>query len=508
MCNSAVTRQLLLSLIILPVVFASPCMPVTANDRPNIILCMGDDHGWDETGYNGHPHLKTPVLDEMAAAGLRLDRFYSAHPSCSPTRGSVLTGRHPNRYGTFAPNWSIRPEEITIANVAGKAGYTCGHFGKWHVGTVKAGSPTNPGAMGFDQWLSHDNFFEMNPHLSRNGQPPEVFEGESSEIIVDETIRFIGKAKEEGKPFLAVVWFGSPHEPYSGLEKDLALYDELPKQYNDRTVRLTSMKTGKPVTRPLGDVLRERYAEITAMDRAIGKLREYLDEEALRENTILWYCGDNGSPSGASVTTPLRGQKGQMYEGGIRVPGIIEWPEKLSKPRVSDVNTVTSDMLPTICELVGQPLPDRPLDGISLKRLIEGKMTSRPSPICFWAYDVGRESKDELEPYIDPKLQEGTTPLVKFMAGRRTRNFRNFHHPEITENDFTGPRVILDNRFKLVIHDRSGRGSKTELFNLREDPAEENNLILSKTKIAEKLKAKLRTWQQSVLQSLTGADYR
>ena len=102
----------------------------TAAERPNIILLMGDDHGWDETGYNGHPHLRTPVLDEMAATGLRLDRFYSAHPSCSPTRGSVLTGRHPNRYGTFSPGYSIRPEEVTIAHLLSKAGYFCGHFGK------------------------------------------------------------------------------------------------------------------------------------------------------------------------------------------------------------------------------------------------------------------------------------------------------------------------------------------------------------------------------------------
>ena len=88
-----------------------------AQDRPNIILLMGDDHGWEETGYNGHPYLRTPVLDDMAASGLRFDRFYAAHPTCSPTRGSVLTGRHPNRYGTFAPNWSIRPDEITIADL-------------------------------------------------------------------------------------------------------------------------------------------------------------------------------------------------------------------------------------------------------------------------------------------------------------------------------------------------------------------------------------------------------
>jgi arylsulfatase A-like enzyme len=205
----------------------TPTVAEMAAERPNIVLLMGDDHAWDEVAYNGHPHLKTPVLDEMATQGLRLDRFYSAHPSCSPTRGSVITGRHPNRYGTFAPNWSIRPEEISIAQVLKKAGYACGHFGKWHLGPVKAESPTNPGAMGFDQWLSHDNFFEINPTLSRNGGPPEKFHGESSQIIVDETIRFINKAKEKKQPFFAVVWFGSPHEPYSGLADDLSLYDNM-----------------------------------------------------------------------------------------------------------------------------------------------------------------------------------------------------------------------------------------------------------------------------------------
>src|SRR5687768_4108326 len=108
----------------------SCCQAIAAPPQPNIILLMGDDHGWEETGYNGHPHVKTPVLDELAATGLRFDRFYAAHPSCSPTRGSFLTGRHPNRYGTFAPGWSLRPEEISIAQVLSKAGYHCGHFGK------------------------------------------------------------------------------------------------------------------------------------------------------------------------------------------------------------------------------------------------------------------------------------------------------------------------------------------------------------------------------------------
>ncbi|MBI1311279.1 sulfatase-like hydrolase/transferase [bacterium] len=467
---------------------------------------MGDDHGWDETGYNGHRHVKTPVLDEMAATGLRLDRFYSAHPSCSPTRASIITGRHPNRCGTFSPNWSIRPGEVSIAQILRDAGYTCGHFGKWHLGPVKADSPTNPGALGFQQWLSHDNFFELNPVLSRNGAAPQKIEGEGSEVIVDEAIRFIDQAEKDDRPFFAVVWFGSPHEPYEGLPEDLALYDDLPESYADRKVSLTDIKTGKPTTRPFRDVLRERLAEITAMDRAIGKLREHLKRSGLRDETLVWYCGDNGVPSSGRLDIPFRGQKGLVYEGGIRVPGIIEWPAKITQPRTSDVNAVTSDMLPTLCEIVGVPLPDRPLDGISLTKLFDGSLTRRPQPIGFWMYDTSLESQRQLKPTIPLELQEGTTPLVKMMAGKHTRSFRNFVHPDFNEDDYAGPRAILDNDYKLVVDGKPGGSSEGELFNLRDDPAEKRNLLQSQPEVAARLRKQLRDWQTSVLTSLTTDD--
>ena len=476
-----------------------------AAERPNIVLLMGDDHGWDETGYNGHPYLKTPVLDQMAATGLRLDRFYSGGSSCSPTRGTVITGRHHNRYGTFAPGWSLRPEEIGIAHLLRQAGYACGHFGKWHLGPVKAASPTNPGAMGFEEWLSHDNFFELNPYLSRNGAPPQQFKGESSEIVVAEALRFIDRAKQNARPFFVVVWFGSPHEPYSALEKDLALYDNLPASFATRRVRLTSNETGQPVQRPQREVLRERFAEITAMDRAIGQLRDHLGSAGLRSNTLLWYCGDNGTPQEANATVPFRGQKGDIYEGGIRVAGVIEWPARFSKPRASNMNAVTSDILPTLCDLAGQPIPKRPLDGISLVPLFDGKMTDRPTPIGFWNGRAREDSRGK--PYIDPELQKGTTPLAKLGPdGGATRNFQNFHHPDIQEQDFAGARAILDNRYKLVID--GGRDTGKELFDVRSDPAEKNNLIKTHAAVATKLEQQLRAWQQSVLQSLTGADYK
>jgi len=502
-------RQFTQSTLGFAAAFAAGCAsddppPAPEDARPNIILLMGDDHGWEETGYNGHPYVKTPVLDEMAASGLRLDRFYTASPVCSPTRGSVLTGRHPNRYGTFTPNWSIRPEEITIAQILSDAGYATGHFGKWHLGPVKADSPTNPGAMGFDEWLSHDNFFELDPTFSRNGAPPEKFEGESSQIVVDEALRFIDQAAQQGRPSFTVIWFGSPHEPYAGLPEDLALYDDLPEEFADKTTRLTSLETGLATDRPLRDVLRERYAEVTSMDRAIGALRDHLGGTGIRDNTLLWYCGDNGTPGGVVVASPLRGAKGDIYDGGTRVPGLIEWPARITEARTSAVNSVTSDMLPTICDLVGVDAPARPLDGVSLAPLIEEDMDERPSPIPFWSYAAGQETSVEREPYIDPALQVGTTPLVKQMAGAYTRTFQNLRHPEIAPADYAGRRSIVDNQYKLIVD--APRGTR-QLYDLRADQAETNDIAADHPEIVAALETQLDAWQQSVLKSLTGADY-
>ena len=177
----------------------------------------------------------------------------------------------------------------------------------------------------------------------------------------------------------------------------------------------------------------------------------------------------------------------------------------LEQPRVSKVNTVTSDMLPTLCDLTQQSLPQRPLDGLSLLPLLNGNMNTRSEPICFWSYNANREAKNGLKPYFEPVQQEGTTPLVKLMNGKATRTFRNFHHPTISEEDFVGSRAIIDQQYKLVV---SGTNKdEKELFNLRVDPAEKNNLANSHTEKAQELTQKLRIWQASVLKSLTEADY-
>ena len=242
------------------------------------------------------------------------------------------------------------------------------------------------------------------------------------------------------------------------------------------------------------------------MDRAIGKLRKRLTKLNLRDNTVIWYCGDNGSPrSYGRVVTPFREEKGSVYEGGIRVPGLIEWPAKIKKGRVSKVNGVTSDILPTVCEWAGMELPNRPLDGISLASIVSRQMTSRPKPIGFWSFNTRRATRNGAKPYFTAKEQQGTTPLVKLMGNIPTRNFRNYHQPPIEEADYGGARVWLDNRYKLVIF---GKADATpELYDLQTDPAEETNIAKKKPKLSIRLARELRTWQSSVLNSLREKDY-
>lgn len=449
-----------------------------AERKTNVVLMMADDQGWGETGYNGHPQVKTPVLDGMARTALRLDRFYSASTTCSPTRASVMTGRHANRSGAFDANYATRPEEITIAQILKQAGYRTGHFGKWHLGAVKMESPVNPNRMGFDEALSHDNFFEIDPPLTRNGAPPAIFPGESSEVIVDEAVKFARRVHAENKPFFIVIWFGSPHEPYIGLPKDVALYQGVPQE-----------------------PMRHRFAEITAMDRAIGTFREALRQLGVADHTLLWYNSDNGIPASAvkdSFNGGWRGKKTEVYEGGVRVPAIIEWPAVIRRPRVSTVPCVTSDIFPTLLDLLqlSSPDPKRPIDGISLRPLIvDGTMQERPSPIGFWNYPAAGEKQNR--PWIDPELSRGTA-----------RTFLNYHHPVAKVRDFGGDAAWTENRYKLVTGKPRQGAARTELFDLGRDPQERRDVAAAHPEIVQRMKAELETWQRSVERSLNGADYQ
>ena len=469
--------------------------------KPNIVLMMSDDQGWGETGYNGHPYLKTPVLDQMAAQGLRLDRFYAASPVCSPTRASCMTGRHANRSGAFGAGWSTRPEEVTVAQILKSAGYRTAHFGKWHIGAIKKGSPTSPNALGFDESLSHDNFFEMDSELSRNGEAPKPFKGDSSEFVVAEALKFAKKVQKEGNPFFIVIWFGSPHDPYSGYDKDIAPYKKLGKEISCR------------------------LAEITAMDRAVGTFRTGLDKMKVRKNTLLWFNSDNGitiegipqEQREHLYNGNLNGHKSQLYEGGLLVPAVIEWPNVITKHRISSVPCVTSDILPTLIDIVGvkHPKPDRPLDGISLKKLfIDGSMQKRPVPIGFWGYD-NKKSEYKNDPWLkDNTLNQmitfTTRQKLRMAKGdnKRKTEFKNHRHPKEKPENFNKNAAWIDNQYKLYLpKSKKKKVSEPELYDLQNDREEQKNIASKHPEMVRKMKTQLLEWQKSVEKSLTGADY-
>ncbi len=459
------------------VLLALGTAPILA-DKPNIVLCMADDQGWGDVGYYDHPVLKTPHLDEMAADGLRFDRFYAAAPVCSPTRASVLTGRTPNRMGCFKWGHTIRPQETTIAEALKKAGYTTGHFGKWHVGSVRKGSPVNPGASGFDRWLSAPNFFDNDPILSREGTAVQL-RGESSIVTADAAIEFMEEAVANQEPFLAVVWFGSPHSPHRAAEEDLKLYANQGKKAHF-------------------------YGEITGIDRAVGKLRESLRELKVAENTLFWYCSDNGGLPNLGVTGG-RGHKGSVYEGGLRVPGVIEWPARVKQHRVTNFPANTNDIYPTLLQVAGVEIDRQPvLDGESLLKVIDGEEQERTRPMGFWDYPAGgiRTPSDawmrELLAAQQQGDEVGDPSRLRRDAGKIKKQYPT--------DAFPGHSAWTDWPWKLHRIEQQNR-VRIELYDLSADPDEKHNLAEQEPRRAERMRQDLQTWLTSVVESLNGADY-
>lgn len=445
--------------------------------RPNIILCMTDDQGWGDTGYNGHPALKTPELDAMADAGLVFDRFYASSPVCSPTRGSVMTGRHPNRFGCFNYGHWLRPEELTLPEALKPAGYVSGHFGKWHIGPVVPGSGTDPGASGFDTWLSAPNYYDNDPILSREGTAVQL-SGESSMVAVDAALDFIDQQQDSEQPFLAVIWFGSPHRPHSPAREDLEAYQEIDekKWYGEH---------------------RKWLAEIGGVDRAMGKLRAGLRERQLAEDTMLWFNSDNGGLD--PDTTGGRGKKGDIYEGGLRVPAIVEWAGHIQPGRTSMVCS-TSDIYPTLLDVTGvTPAHQPPLDGISLKPLLAGQMAERPAPLGFWHVPIsgiGANTRREMRALLAAQQEGKELPAA---ASRRERPGRR---------PYKGHAAWLDWPWKLHRIELRKDPVRFELYNLASDPQEANDLVAEQPDRLAAMTAQLNAWLDAVNASEAGQDYR
>ncbi|MEN8128325.1 MAG: sulfatase-like hydrolase/transferase [Planctomycetota bacterium] len=446
--------------------------------HPNVILMMADDLGWADVGFNGGKIIKTPELDKMAAGGMVFERFYAAAPVCSPTRGSMLTGRHPYRLDIpFANTGHLKPQELTLAEMLREKGYRTGHFGKWHLGTLtKTEKDANRGGPGGAQHFSppQDNGFDV--CLSTESKVPtwdpmwipkeqkskqtwgamkdpekegslygtyywnekgekvtDNLRGDDSRVIVDRVEPFIRKAAEDKKPFFAVVWFHTPHLPVVAGPKHYAMYPEARNEH-----------------------YRNYYGCVTAMDDQVGRIRKTLQELGMAENTLLAFCSDNGPEgkgTGPGSAKPFRGRKRSLLEGGVRVPGVIEWPARIKAGSRTQMAVVTSDFVPTVAEVVGAEMTVPPVDGINILPVFAGKMKERPKPIGF--------------------------------ASR-------------------GQAAWHDGRYKLF---RSGGSKPWSLYDLDADPTESKDLAAEMPERVKAMAGDFEKWMQSCMSSRSGADY-
>ncbi len=461
--------QVLSLFLIVGIVLASCMGPVAseAPQKPNVIMLMADDLGWGDVGFNGNEVIQTPGLDSLASSGVIFDRFYSAAPVCSPTRGSCLTGRHPFRYGIYFANVGfMKDQEITLAEVLKMEGYTTGHFGKWHLGAISDSLPdgrrggagtkflSTPWDNGFDECFSTEQAVPTwNPMIKQKLKTPtrywtgpgryetENLEGDDSRVIMDRVLPFIQKAARNKKPFFTVIWFHTPHEPVVAGPEYLDMY----KQYDENK--------------------QHYYGCITAMDEQITRLNEELKKLGIDENTLITFCSDNG-PAGEGggvsqhpgkrqqgTSGGFRGRKGSLYEGGVRVPAFMVWPGQLEANNRTAFPGVTSDYFPTILGLFGQKVPgNRPFDGIDLLKALKSKEDQRDGFIGF-------QSKKQ--------------------------------------------KSLVTQQYKLITIDGEG----FELFDLLKDPKETKNIAEAHPEVVEEMKEQLDEWVKSCKNSDEGNDY-
>lgn len=449
-------RNALLPLFLVAV--ACLAAPAPAAERPNVVVLLADDLGYKDVGCYGGP-VKTPALDGLAERGVRFEAFYSGCAVCSPSRATLLTGRHHIRAGVYSwihdasQNSHLLKREVTLAELLKDAGYATAHVGKWHLGlpTGQRDKPT-PDEHGFDYWFATWNNASpshKNPNnFIRNGKPVGPLEGYACQLVVDEAITWLDEHRDKGKPFFLNVWFHEPHAP-------IAAPDEIVKEYSDVKDR-AAIYSGT----------------IDNTDRAIARLLKKLGEIDKPENTLIVYASDNGSYRD-DRTGGLRGRKGVNWEGGIRVPGIFSWPGTIERGKtITDEPAGLVDVLPTVCGLLGlKPPADRHLDGADLAPLLTGKPSgfTRHQPL-FWHLQKSR-------------------PIVAIRDGR---------YSLVADPDY---ELSTSNMFReeWIAKIKAGGYTNFRLYDLKEDPAQQNDLSEQQPQRLAELKKKLLAINESVM---------
>lgn len=439
------------TLCALCVSFSAPAAPPL-----NFLIVLCDDLGYGDLACYGDPDVKTPHLDKFASEGLRFTNCYSAAANCSPARTGLMTGRTPYRAGIYSaiPFMSpihVREQEITIATLLRDAGYATCHSGKWHMnGMFNLPGQPQPGNHGFDHWFSTQNNAlpnHRNPYnFVRNAIPAGPIEGYAAGIIVAEADDWLRKIRDTKKPFFLYLCFHEPHEPIATAEKYTDLYKKFP------------------------DPSRRAYlGNITQMDAAFGRLMKILDELDLRKDTFVLFTSDNGPaltqyhPYGS--TGPLRAKKGHVYEGGIRVPGILRWPGRTKPGTVSDEPICGVDLLPTLCAITGADVPaDRAIDGASFLPVLEDEPVRRKTPL-YWQFNLAGSD-------VKVAIREGDWKLL----ARLDRPY---------------PRAGADLTGEQMVALKTAELTGFELYNLTEDAGETKDRVASEPERLAAMKEKL-----------------
>lgn len=380
----------------------TPLVSLRADEptKPNIVVFLADDMGWGDSATYGHELIKTPNLDKLASQGVKFTQCYSACGVCSPSRSAILTGRTPYRNGVYRHlsgkhEAHLRASEITYPKLLKTVGYETCHVGKWHLNSRPQFNTTEypqPGDHGYDYWMAtHNNASpsHKNPdNFVRNGEPVGELKGYSAPLVAAEAARWLDQTRDKSKPFALSIWIHEPHAPIATDSQFSDMYD------------------GHENSKYMGN--------ISQLDHALGQVMQALDKEGVSDNTLLIFTSDNGPVAAFGGTTGgLRGGKRSDHEGGIRVPGIARWPQRIKPATVSDVPVVGTDIFATALDIAGIPLPnDRTIDGVSMLPAFEGKAVQRKIPL-FWRTHVS-SPKDRVALRIGDWKLVGDETLTKF----------------------------------------------------------------------------------------------
>lgn len=394
-----------INLAIIACILISSGVSAQNKKQPNIIFILADDLGAGDLHSTGHPYAKTPNLDKLADQGIRFERAYMAAAWCAPSRYGLMRGLYPAR--DFNKTKNLKPDEPSITKILNDAGYATAHFGKWHL-NWDMDFAESPGDFGIDEHFS-TNHNGNGKTWTKEQRKEKHWREKTTEAYVDMAINFINKNKSEKapKPFYMNLWIYPTHSYINPTPEQLAIYKDLKVDLNDFSKQQQEFLMFVSKHGDINEAMQAYCADVTAMDKALGRLFDYLKENGLDKNTIIVFSSDNGPGpltnqiknesvvkrykerptllNSVGSAKNYRDRKLSLHEGGIRVPFIVSWPGQFPEGKVDDATIIQGvDWLPTIASICNVDLPKSTYDGIDVKSAFFGEGNTRKEPV-FWS---------------------------------------------------------------------------------------------------------------------------